>query len=163
MPLLLRVKVRYLSRQNHGPMMWILAALLTFYPPAPAPQGTLRVVVRNIASYEGQLLLALYREDARWLEEEGRFREKAVRLHDDGPGEIRFEELPYGIYGLAIFHDLNANAELDKNWLGVPVEPYSFSGSPASRWRKPRFEEASFTFREDGQEVSIELKRWIDR
>ncbi len=144
-------------------MLWIIALILSFPFQTSAQTGTLKVVVRNIESYEGQLLLALYREDAGWLRDEGRFREKAIFLHEDQSGVALFEELPFGIYGLAIYHDLNANAELDKNWLGIPVEPYSFSGSPASRWRQPRFEEVSFTFRESGQEVGIVLRRWKEK
>ena len=38
-----------------------------------------------------------------------------------------FSDLPPGEYSVAAFADSNGNAELDRNFLGKPVEPYSFS------------------------------------
>ena len=48
-----------------------------------------------------------------------------------------------GQYALAVYQDLNNNGQLDLNFLGVPKEPYAFSGTGKLKWRPPNFETAA--------------------
>ena len=64
-----------------------------------------------------------------------------------------------GRYVLAGFQDLNGNGKLDKNFFGVPTEPYGFAKVPPTKWRAPAFDEIAT---EVGQSdfVRIELRHW---
>ena len=53
-----------------------------------------------------------------------------------------FKDLPENDYAIAVFHDENGNNKLDKNFFGVPKEPYGFSGNSKSLM-PPSFDEAS--------------------
>lgn len=55
-----------------------------------------------------------------------------VLLDGVGPGE----------YAIAAFLDTDNNEALSKNFLGIPTEPFGFSG--ASGFGKPTFSEVSF-------------------
>lgn len=64
-----------------------------------------------------------------------------------------------GEYVVAGFQDLNGNGKLDKNFFGVPTEPYGFARVPPSKWRAPSFGEVSTTV-DGGDRVTIELRHW---
>lgn len=87
---------------------------------------------------------------------------KVYPVHRSGPLEIDIK-LPYGTYALAIFQDLNGNGKMDTNILGVPTEPYGFSGDARSKWRSPSFEEAAFELGEKGKRLNLTLAKWTDQ
>jgi len=47
-----------------------------------------------------------------------------------------------GQYAIKVFHDENANGELDINFLGIPKESYGFSNHARGRFGPPPFAEA---------------------
>jgi uncharacterized protein (DUF2141 family) len=65
--------------------------------------------------------------------------------------------IPAGTYAIAIYHDLDKNGEMNKNWMGIPKEPYGFSNDVMGRMGPPDFEDASFEVKSD-TEVVIHLK-----
>ena len=77
------------------------------------------------------------------------------------PGVLGGEMIIDQEYALGIFHDENDNGEFDTNFLGLPSEPWAFSGKLKSRFRMPRFEEVSFRFDEDAPEQMLRLRTWF--
>ena len=63
-------------------------------------------------------------------------------------------------YALAVFHDINDNGELDRNWMGLPSEPWAFSGEPKTRFRLPTFNEVSFMVEADRLFSNIRLRMY---
>lgn len=62
-----------------------------------------------------------------------------------GPGaRCTFEGVPRGTFAVTMSHDENENGQVDRNFLGIPVERYGFSNNPRPFLRAPRFEEATF-------------------
>lgn len=61
--------------------------------------------------------------------------------------EVRFHfpDLPPGLYAVSAFADINGNTRLDRNFLGVPTEPYGFSRDARRLAGPPGFEEAAFS------------------
>ena len=61
-----------------------------------------------------------------------------------------------GNYAVAIIQDLDENGELNKNFLGIPKEPYGFSG----KWKSggSSFDKALFNTDEVGFAITITLK-----
>ncbi|CAH0998689.1 hypothetical protein LEM8419_00035 [Neolewinella maritima] len=66
-----------------------------------------------------------------------------------------------GRYVIAAFQDMNGNGELDRNFLGVPTEPYGFAKLPPSKWRSPSFTEVA-TDLDDSDHFRIEMRRWSE-
>jgi uncharacterized protein (DUF2141 family) len=73
---------------------------------------------------------------------------------------LEFSSVAYGRYALAVFQDLNMNGKLDKNWMGIPKEPYGFSGEGNHKWRPPSFAEAAFTVSDGENRLRISLVEW---
>ncbi len=61
-----------------------------------------------------------------------------------GRAAATFHDLKPGTYAAAILHDENQNAEMDFNWLGMPLEGYGFSNDAAGTFGPPSFEAAAF-------------------
>jgi uncharacterized protein (DUF2141 family) len=70
----------------------------------------------------------------------------------------RINDVPYGDYGVAVFHDENSNGKMDKNVLGIPLESYGFSNNVRITFGPPKWEEAKFTVKGSTAEVSIGVK-----
>jgi len=43
--------------------------------------------------------------------------------------KIQVQNIEPGDYIIAIYQDLDGNEELNKNWIGIPKEPYGFSNN----------------------------------
>jgi uncharacterized protein (DUF2141 family) len=54
-----------------------------------------------------------------------------------------------------VFHDENGNGRLDKNFWGVPTEPYGFSNNAVGTLGAPRFAEVAVAL--DGADRTVEV------
>lgn len=77
---------------------------------------------------------------------------------DGGRAVARFERLAPGSYAVTVFHDQNDNRRFDKNWVGVPREPWGVSNNIRPRLRAPTFEEARVDLAPGEQEVRITVR-----
>jgi uncharacterized protein (DUF2141 family) len=66
-----------------------------------------------------------------------------------------FEDIPPGIYAMAVIHDENMNGKLDTRWPGIPTEGYGFSNDAKGILGAPSFSAASFRY--DGQNVDLTM------
>jgi uncharacterized protein (DUF2141 family) len=73
-----------------------------------------------------------------------------------GSLEFRFENLPPGRYAAAASNDRNGNRKTDKNFVGMPTEPWGVSNNVRPGMRAPKFDEAAFEVKE-GQPNRIEI------
>ena len=142
-----------------------LAFLLTAMasPPdslAPAT-GTLRVGVDNLRQAGGTIWVGVYTSTEDFLDR-NKARLVAVRVVTKNKCYVDIPDLEVGEdYALAIFHDEDDNGEFDTNFLGLPSEPWAFSGTLRSRFRLPKFEEVSFVFSPETARQDVRLRVWF--
>lgn len=74
------------------------------------------------------------------------------------PEKVMFEEVPAGRWAVSISYDLNGNQRLDRNFLGIPKEPYGFSRNPSTAFGPPSFDEAAVEVKGDPVVLDIRLK-----
>jgi len=67
-------------------------------------------------------------------------------------------ELPPGRYAIAAYLDENHNGHIDRNWLGLPAEPYALSGNPKFHFGPPRFDECQILVQAPVTTVRLEVK-----
>ena len=83
---------------------------------------------------------------------------KEVKAAADGSRvAIRISGLAPGEYAIALYHDRNRNEKLDTNLLGIPTEPYGFSGSARNRMGPATWEQAKFSVAAEGAAVTVTL------
>lgn len=102
----------------------------------------LAITIENIRSIDGQLKVCVF-------DNETEFMRQPVLCEDVTDLSKPEHELLLSIpldrrYAVIVYHDLNANGKLDRNFLGIPSEPYGFSNNPSTRFGPPGFDKASF-------------------
>ena len=121
-----------------------------------AETGVLTVTISGAESEKGKILVALCASRSEY-ESDGEGM-RMVRLPARvGPIEHRFEDLPAGTYALRVFHDANANDEIDIGWMG-PEERYGFSNGARGLMGPPDWDEARFAFDGKAAGQAIVLK-----
>lgn len=112
-----------------------------------------RVSVSGGEEAEGELFVALFNS------EEGFPDGEPVQAHRElwrgGPEQVRFSNIPAGTYAIAAFVDTDDNESLSKNLLGIPTEPYGFSGDAG--FGPPSYSEVAFEKEADDLSIQIRL------
>jgi len=119
-------------------------------------KATLILKVTGLRSEKGQVKIAVFNSSEKWLSEQPIY-SSTINV-DSQTVTWRINDVPYGDYGVAVFHDENSNGKMDKNVLGIPLEPYGFSNNVRVTFGPPKWEEAKFTVKGSTTEVSIEVK-----
>ena len=118
-------------------------------------QHQLTVQVQNIEIPEGTLFLGLFDSTVDYDNDKsktGFFTQTLVK----GPtANIVYEGLPSGWYAIKVYHDVNDNKTLDKNFMGFPKEQYGFSNNAMGTFGPPSFEESQFEIKEDTAQLVI--------
>lgn len=131
----------------------LIAAVLAMAPAAPAgvaenafPPGqtcTLRIRVDGFRNTRGNLGTIVFASPQGWPSD-------CAKAYHCGPAPIdqstrtavaEWQLLP-GNYGVAAIHDENGNAQLDRNFLGIPKEGFGFANNPKVRFGPAPFSAA---------------------
>lgn len=132
----------------------VLTAATALLPAVPARAADLELQVENVRAAEGDLMIAVYADAAA-------FRKQALRElkrpAQSPVTEVRIADLPAGSYAIALYQDRNRNQKLDTNLLGIPNEPYGFSGGPGNPMVPATWEQARFPFGPDAPRVVVRL------
>ena len=70
------------------------------------------------------------------------YRQSGVSIQERSP-KLTIENLHFGTYALAFFHDLNEDGKLNRNFLGIPKEGFGFSQNPQIQTSPPSFGESA--------------------
>jgi uncharacterized protein (DUF2141 family) len=120
--------------------------------------GSLRVVVTNLKSTEGSVLVALFNSEDSFLDDE--WKAKKVSINNMEEVIVEFTDIPQGVYGISVFHDENENDELDTNFMGIPKEPFGFGNDAMGAFGPPGFDKASVEVGEGVQTTYVKLKNF---
>jgi len=147
----------------------IAAAAALVALPFPAGASELRVTVEGIRSAHGTVLIGLYdnpesferavkaSDREGFLIDPDRFGAVALRANAAMRCTVIFGNLEPGRYAAIAFHDENGNGKLDKNFLGVPAEPYGFSKNVQGFLGPPTFGDAAILLGDGDSAISIVL------
>jgi len=118
------------------------------------PTGTLDVVVHHPVDETSDVRVALYGSEEVWLEEPT---VAQFTTSTDTLTTLRFDNLPLGEYGAAVFLDENQNGKLDRNLVGWFKEPFGFSEKARARFGPPKWDDARFIVGEDPVRIVVRL------
>lgn len=101
------------------------------------------VHVDGLPDDEGSVSCGLFVGEAGFPDDDGSARTQRHPARR-GATVCRFEDVPAGRAAVAVSHDRNGNGRLDKNFLGIPREPWGVSNDVRPSLRPPRYAEAVF-------------------
>ena len=131
----------------------LLAAVLQTAD-APAP---LTVHVDGVRDAVGEVRVEVCGRAA-FVHSECEFRESVPA--EKGRTSVTFPAVPTGEWAVQAYHDRNANHEVDRGVLGVPVEEVGFSRQPPVGLHGPMFGRSSFVHG-GAESVTVRLKRYL--
>ena len=137
----------------------LLSVDLCFSPPVFAQSGgqaTVMVKITGLRSEKGQVKIAVFKSSETWLGDHPAYNST---IDVESPVVTwKINDVPYGDYGIAVFHDENKNGKMDKNFLGIPQEAYGFSNNMRVAFGPPSWDKSKFVVKGSTIEVSIEVK-----
>jgi uncharacterized protein (DUF2141 family) len=123
--------------------MFITTLVAAYLATAAPPPASLTFSIDQLKPAKGYVMIGLYAgKDA--YDSERRLRSERVAVNA-GRVDITLTGLAPGDYALKLFHDVNGNAALDTNMLGIPVEPVAFSNNAKGAMGPPSWAKAQFT------------------
>ncbi len=99
--------------------------------------------ITNIKS-KGNLLVEIWTDSLAYNSDISSSKTKSFKENIDKNNFTKIISLPKGKYLIQLYIDENLNDKMDTNFLGIPKEQYGFSSKEIIRFRKPKFDEASF-------------------
>ena len=115
------------------------------------------MTIQGFRSAVGHARVAVFNRNAGFPDDESAAYRTVVTSVSDGQAAVRFDDLPLGDYAVAMYHDENDDAKLNKGLFGVPKEGYGVSNNVVHAMRAPRFEEARFPLNIISHTVNINV------
>ncbi len=115
----------------------------------------LTIEVTNIQKASGNLMIAVYDSKANFLTKDV---VKGAKFAIKSKGSQTFGIiLPYGKYGISIYHDVDGDGKLATNFMGIPKEPIGFSNNAKGFMGPPDFDKVKFDFQPQSTQQKIRL------
>jgi uncharacterized protein (DUF2141 family) len=147
------------TRKTFAYIILLLSVGLSFSPPVfaqPSGRATVIVKITGLHSEKGQVKIAVFNSSETWLGDHPVYKST---IDVEGQAVVwKINDVAYGDYGIAVFHDENKNGKMDKNFLGIPQEAYGFSNNMRVALGPPKWEKSKFVVKGPTIEVSIEVK-----
>ena len=134
----------------------LLAILMLAAPAAAQAPGEVDIRIEGLRNARGTVRLCLTRNPAHFPDCNG----DPAALKRSVPAaqtSIRIGGVAPGTYALAVIHDENGNARLDR-FMAIPREGFGFSRNPAIRMGPPTFEEVRFPVANSSVRQVIRMK-----
>lgn len=135
------------------PLFTLIAAALLAAPLAQA--ADLTVEVTGLQDARGQVLVALYDRADTFLKQP---LQATMVAASEGTVQVVLRNLPAGDYALSAFQDQNGNLALDRNPVGMPIEPYGFSNDAVGSFGAPSFAQSQLHVGQADARTTIHLR-----
>jgi len=109
------------------------------------PQGAIVVNIKDVASTDGRLIVALFSGP----DGVSAVFNKSLKLvtvpANQHTAAVTFDRVPFGDYAVTVCHDRDGDGRLKTNFPGMPLEPVGNSNNPGGipNFKKCRFEHSS--------------------
>jgi len=118
--------------------------------------ATLTIEISSVAPSGGFVMVGVYDSETGWNDGTA---VAGTRAAVDGDQiTVVFEDLPAGTYGVKMYHDVDADGEMDTNLMGIPSEPFAFSNNARGRFGPPEWTAAAFELAADGSVHSVSFE-----
>ena len=100
------------------------------------------VIIKNLSDKPGTLYVGFFNSEKTFLKKP--VRGEKVAAH---PGMVKavIRNVPAGEYAISIFHDVNGNEKLDRNFIGIPKEGVGSSNDAAGSFGPPSYDKPKLT------------------
>lgn len=126
-------------------LLLALAMTITAATASASSGGRIEAAVSGVSNAPGMVGCALFSSAAGFPLESDKPSVKIVRVAPAGGAAMCvFENVPPGVYAMAVVHDTNGNGRADTNFLGMPTEGVGVSNNVMPRMSSPTFDANKF-------------------
>lgn len=119
---------------------------------------SLKIIVKNLKSPTAPVIIGVYGTKNKFPDPNDQL--KQYKFKPNGTElNAKIRSLKYGTYALALYQDVNGNGKIDKDFLGIPTEPYGFSDNYRPRVKAPDFNDCKFDYNAKTNTITIEMIR----
>jgi len=115
----------------------------------------LEINIEGLQNNKGKVLVAVNDSEENYSDHDGEVYKGAVAKIADKKAVVVFNDIPFGVYAVKVFHDENDNGELDSNFMHIPQEPYGFSNNARGTFGPASWDDAKFEIKTDSLAISI--------
>lgn len=124
-------------------------------------RGNLIVKIIGFKNAKGSARIALYNSENEYAT--AGYSEKGALLTAIAPvrnlqASYTFKNLPFGEYGIKLFHDKDSSSRFRTNIFGIPSQAYGFSNNPPIKGGMPSYQQIKFIFNANHRQQTITLK-----
>lgn len=121
---------------------------------------TYTVYVDNIKNDSGVVRISLYNSPSTYKtrSKEQSFRVGVIPIKNHR-AVWRLSNIPSGDYAVLFYHDEDNSNAFKKNFIGIPIDGYGYSGS-ASKTSVPPYDNAKFRFDPQHKSVTVHMLYW---
>lgn len=105
----------------------------------------LTIQIDNIIVLDGTLKIGVFDTASGFLKEDATIRHYSHEVHE-ATEILVIDDLPEGDYAISMYHDENSDGVLNRNFFGIPKEPYGFSNNIKPRLSAPNYKDCKFSF-----------------
>jgi len=138
---------------------WI-AALAVGLAASGAAAADLAVTVTGVANDRGQVLVAVCTPET-FLRAGCPY--TAAQPARAGSVTVVVRKVPPGTYAVQAFHDENQNLDIDRNFLGLPLEGIGFGNDAPMRFGPPRYADAALAVAEPVTRTALGMRYLVER
>lgn len=120
-------------------------------------KGTISLEVLNTESNDGQLIVYLHNNPKDYPKNKDKAFKVIKTKITNNKATIKFDNIPYGKYAIAVHHDENGDGKVDKNFVGMPSEDFAASNNATGFMGPPSFEDASFELNKTSISIKIDM------
>jgi uncharacterized protein (DUF2141 family) len=136
--------------------LFLLASLVVPSKAEATSSSTLTVTVSGLGNPQGQVCFSLF-SGRQGFPSNGAYAIQASCMSAAGtPVVVTFQNLNVGNYAVAVFHDVNGDGVLNRNWLGIPTEAFGFSQNPRILTSAPQFGDSAVLVA--GSQTAIQIR-----
>ncbi len=121
------------------------------------PTGTIELVATSFATDKGQARIGVFNSKETFLKANKHYLGAVVPVVNLAATHL-FENLPYGVYTVGVFQDVDGDEKFSTNFFGAPMEPYGISNNARRDGGYPLYEDASFGLHSPRIRVEIRVR-----
>lgn len=110
--------------------------------------------ISNIQENAGTIEVGVYDTGENFLESGHTYKTYSIPVKNN-KASLLIEDLPAGNYAISLYHDENSDGKCNRNFIGIPKEPYAFSNNFKPKFSKPSFKDCVFELTEN---INMEIE-----